>query len=63
MSFPPVILWSSATYSCVLQQIDGQLEVVLTHDGRTIRLHSCDSEHQARELAYQWKRALVPTER
>ena len=63
MSFPPVTLWSTAAYSCDLRQTDGKFEVVLSHDGHTIRLNTCDSEQKARELAYQWKVALVPSER
>ena len=51
MAFPPVMLWSTATDSCVLRNIDGQLEVLLCHDERTIRLHTCDSESTARQLA------------
>ena len=58
MGLPPVTLWSTATHSCVLRKSDGQLEVLLCHDGRTIRLHTCDSESTARRLAYDWKIAL-----
>jgi hypothetical protein len=64
MSFPPVTLWSTAEYSCDLRRKDGsKFDVVLRHDGHTIRLNTCDSEQKARELAYQWKVALVPSER
>ena len=62
MSFFEVTLWSSAIYSCVIRQSEGQLDLVLYHEGRSIRLHSCDSEQAARTLAYHWKRALVPFE-
>jgi len=58
MGFPPVTLWSTATHSCVLRKIDGRLELLLCHDGRTIRLHTCDSEPTARRLAYDWKITL-----
>ena len=47
MAFPPVTLWSTATHSCVLRRSDGQMEVLLCHDGRTIRLHTCDGESTA----------------
>ena len=58
MAFPPVTLWSTATYSCVLRKTEGRLEVLLYHDGRTISLHTCDSEPTARRLAYDWKVAV-----
>jgi hypothetical protein len=63
MSFSEILLWSSTTYSCFLRNTNGHLDIVLNHDGRTVRLHSCDGEQTARALAYQWKRALVPSER
>jgi hypothetical protein len=59
MSAPPVTLWSTPTHSCVLRQADGRLEILLLcDDGRTIRLHSCESEQKARALAYDWMVAL-----
>jgi hypothetical protein len=58
MGFPPVTLWSTATHSCVLRRTDGRLEVLLFHDGRAIRLHTCDSESAGRRLASDWKLAL-----
>ena len=62
MSIPPVTLWATPNYSCVLRQTDGRLEVLLCHDGRTIRLNTSDDERAARAVAYQWKVALVPSE-
>jgi hypothetical protein len=58
MGFSPVTLWSNATHSCVLRQTDGRLEVLLFHDGRAIRLHTCESESNGRLLVYDWKVAL-----
>jgi hypothetical protein len=62
MSSYEVTLWASAPYSCVLRQTDGHVDVVLYHDGRTLRLQSCDTEQTARALGYQWKRALARAE-
>jgi len=61
MAFVPVTLWNTAAHSCVLRQTDGRLEVLLLHDGRTIRLQTCDSERAGRTLASEWKIALEST--
>ena len=55
MPFPPVVVWSTPTHSCVLRRTDGDLELLLYRDGRVIRLHTCESEVSARDLAFEWK--------
>jgi hypothetical protein len=58
MGFPQVTLWTDGVYRCILRRRDGRLELLLQNKGRTTRLETCPSEHDARNKAHEWLIAL-----
>jgi hypothetical protein len=60
MAFPQVTLWADEQYRCLLRRTDGQFELLLNHEGRVTRLHTCDTEQTARALAGVWRSELDP---